>query len=47
MDDKDFLEWRKRGWLPFLYAHLFSGSQWQRLTRLLNEKLEKEDSKKK
>lgn len=45
MDDKDFLEWRKRGWLPFLYAHLFSGSQWQRLTRLLNEKLEKEDSK--
>lgn len=42
MDDKKFLEWRKKGWLPFLYAHLFSGSQWQRLTRLLNEKLKQE-----
>lgn len=35
LSDKDFLEWRKRGWLPFLYAHLFSGAQWQRLTALL------------
>ena len=42
MDDKTFLEWRTKGYLPFLYAHLFSGAQWQRLTRLLNEKLEKE-----
>src|SRR5690606_19451618 len=41
MDDKTFLEWRKKGWLPFLYAHLFSGSQWQRLTHLLNSRLEK------
>lgn len=36
MDDKVFLEWRKKGWLPFLYAHLFSGAQWQRLSALLN-----------
>ncbi len=36
MDDKAFLEWRKKGWLPFLYAHLFSGAQWQRLSALLN-----------
>ncbi len=42
MDDKTFLMFRKEGWLPFLYAHLFSGAQWQRLTRLLNERLEKE-----
>lgn len=42
LDDKTFLEWRKKGWLPFLYAHLFSGAQWQRLTRLLNERLAKE-----
>lgn len=42
MDDKTFLEWRKNGWLPFLYAHLFSGAQWQRLTFLLNKRLEKE-----
>jgi hypothetical protein len=42
MKDKDFLEWRRKGWLPFLYAHLFSGSQWHRLTRLLNERLKNE-----
>lgn len=42
MPDKDFLEWRKKGWLPFLYAHLFSGAQWQRLTMLLNNRLKKE-----
>ncbi|MDB5490184.1 MAG: sapC family protein [Micavibrio sp.] len=42
LDDKTFLEWRQKGYLPFLYAHLFSGAQWQRLTRMLNERLEKE-----
>ena len=36
LDDKVFLEWRAKGWLPFVYAHLFSGAQWQRLTALLN-----------
>ncbi|PZQ46346.1 MAG: sapC family protein, partial [Micavibrio aeruginosavorus] len=40
LDDKLFLEWRKKGWLPFIYAHLFSGAQWQRLTRLLNKRME-------
>ncbi len=38
-DDKTFLEWREKGWLPFIYAHLFSGSQWQRLTQLLNKSM--------
>lgn len=42
MDDKKFMEWRSKGWLPFVYAHLFSGSQWQRLTRLLNDRLQAE-----
>ena len=42
MDDKLFVGWRKKGFLPFLYAHLFSGAQWQHLTRLLNERLAKE-----
>lgn len=41
LDDKTFLEWRKNGWIPFLYAHLFSGAQWQKLTSLLNKKMEK------
>ncbi len=45
--DEDFLEWRKKGWLPFLYAHLFSGAQWQNLTRLLHGRTEKEDKGKK
>ena len=42
LDDKTFLKFRKEGWLPFLYAHLFSGAQWQRLTALLNARMEKE-----
>lgn len=45
LDDADFLEWRSKGWLPFLYAHLFSGAQWQRLTMLLNERLDAEGKK--
>ncbi len=39
LDDKVFLEWRAKGWLPFVYAHLFSGAQWQRLTALLNAQI--------
>jgi|JI10StandDraft_1071094.scaffolds.fasta_scaffold21785_3 hypothetical protein len=38
-----FLEWRKNGWLPFLYAHLFSGAQWGRLTRMLARRIELEE----
>ena len=37
--DAEFLEWRRRGWLPFLYAHLFSGAQWSRLSNLLRAKI--------
>ncbi len=42
LDDKVFLEWRAKGWLPFLYAHLFSGAQWQRLSALLQDQLQDE-----
>lgn len=42
LDDATFLKFRKQGWLPFIYAHLFSGAQWQRLSALLNERLEKD-----
>lgn len=45
--DEDFMEWRRRGWLPFLYAHLFSGAQWQRLTRMLRQRVEGADAGKK
>lgn len=47
MSDKDFMEWRKKGWLPFLYAHLFSGAQWQRLVRNLQKRVDAEGGKKK
>jgi len=42
LDDSTFLEWRAKGWLPILYAHLFSGSQWAHLSQLMNARLEKE-----
>lgn len=41
LKDKDFLQLREKGWLPFIYAHLFSGAQWQRLSHLLNQRLQK------
>ena len=41
MKDKDFLEWRSKGWLPFLYAHLFSGMNWQRLTKYVTDRVSK------
>ncbi|MBX2833815.1 MAG: SapC family protein [Micavibrio sp.] len=42
LDDKTFLEWREKGWLPFVYAHLLSGAQWDRLAFMLNQIMEKE-----
>lgn len=41
LDEKTFLDFRKKGWLPFIYAHLFSGAQWPRLTRQLNDAIKK------
>jgi len=34
-----FLEFRENGWLPFVYAHLFSGSTWSLLTEMLNARM--------
>lgn len=42
LDDSTFLEWRQKGWLPYIYAHLMSGSQWDRLAYMLNQRFEKE-----
>ena len=42
LDEKTFLEWRAKGYLPYIYAHLFSGAQWQRLTHMLNQRIEAE-----
>ena len=39
LPDATFLEWRAKGWLPFIYAHLFSGGQWQRLVGLLTDRV--------
>jgi len=39
LDDATFMEWRKKGWLPFIYAHLFSGAQWQKLISILNDRM--------
>lgn len=42
LPDAEFLNLRKEGLLPFIYAHLFSVTQWQRMTGLLNKRLESE-----
>lgn len=41
LPEEKIIELHKKGWLPFIYAHLFSGAQWQRLTALLKERTEK------
>lgn len=42
IDNDTFIKWRIMGWLPFIYAHLFSGAQWQRINKLLSSHLKKE-----
>jgi hypothetical protein len=34
LDDAVFLDWRKRGWLPVLYAHFHSAARWSRIVDL-------------
>lgn len=41
LSDETFLEFRKNGWLPFIYAHLFSGAQWQKLSFMLGKRMDK------
>jgi hypothetical protein len=39
LDDQRFLDWRKRGWLPAIYAHFQSLSRWSRIIELGAENL--------
>jgi hypothetical protein len=39
MDDVTFNEWRQKGWIGAIYAHLFAGFHWNSITKLLNEKM--------
>lgn len=43
LGDTDYLKLRSSGMMPFVYAHLFSGSQWQRLTSYLNAQVWRDD----
>jgi len=39
LDDATFNEWRQKGWIGAIYAHLFSGFHWNSITKLLNERM--------
>ena len=39
MDDETFAQWRQKGWIGAIYAHLFSGYHWNSITKLLNERM--------
>lgn len=39
------IEWRNKGWLAAIYAHLFSGLHWGTITRLVNERTPVEAAK--
>lgn len=39
MDDATFAQWRQKGWIGAIYAHLFSGFHWNTITSLLNERM--------
>lgn len=41
LPEKTFIEWRNKGYLAAVYAHLFAGMHWTTITRLMNEKLGK------
>ena len=34
VSDETFLDWRRRGWIGAIYAHLYSGARWSRLIEL-------------
>lgn len=41
LPEKTFMEWRAKGYLAGVYAHLFAGMHWTTITRLMNERLGK------
>ena len=34
IDDATYLDWRRRGWIAAIYAHLHSGARWGRLVEM-------------
>jgi hypothetical protein len=34
LPDDVFLDWRRRGWMPLVYAHLMSMTSWASLVEL-------------
>jgi len=47
LPEKTFMEWRQKGYLAGVYAHLFSGLHWGTITRMVNERLPAEAKGKK
>ena len=47
LPEKTLVEWRNKGWLAGVYAHLFSGLHWGGITRMVNERTPTADAKKK
>lgn len=43
MADEQFLEWRRQNWLPVVYAHMISASQFDRLAAMLRRRLAAEE----
>lgn len=39
LPEKTFIEWRNKGWLAGVYAHLFSGLHWGSITRMINDRI--------
>lgn len=37
LPEKTLIEWRNKGWLAGVYAHLFSGLHWGTITRMIND----------
>ena len=37
LPDDVFLDWRQRGWIPLVYCHLLSMSNWQSLTETIGD----------
>jgi hypothetical protein len=38
LPEATLVEWRNKGWLAGVYAHLFSGLHWGSITRMVNDK---------
>ena len=39
LPEATLIEWRNKGWLAAIYAHLFSGLHWGTITRMINDRM--------